>query len=238
MIPAAFNRSEYFSMRRFGFCILALLLWTFAYAQSEEPFGLSTFPAAESGSFARAWVAWRAAEIDISAERALLRYCREYSKLCDDPAARRFLEIINEGAKLLGRARIGIINRDINLAIRPMSDLKQYGVEYVWSSPLATLTSGAGSCMDYAIAKYVALGEAGLADDDLRIVGVRDTKVRDAHAVVAARESGNWLILDNRSMLLLEPSQLEHYIPIFTIDHRGIRQYRHNVATVASCSLT
>ncbi len=39
-----------------------------------------------------------------------------------------------------GRARLGEINRAINLAVRPVSDLAQYGQLDVWTSPLVTLT--------------------------------------------------------------------------------------------------
>jgi predicted transglutaminase-like cysteine proteinase len=42
-----------------------------------------------------------------------------------------------------GRARIGIINRAINPAIRPASDLAQWGVEDRWTAPIAT---GRGDC--------------------------------------------------------------------------------------------
>jgi len=74
-----------------------------------------------------------------------------------------------------GRARLGEINRAINLAIRPMSDLAQYGAIDVWSSPLVTFANGAGDCEDYAIAKFAALRHAGISPDDLRIVIMRDT---------------------------------------------------------------
>jgi predicted transglutaminase-like cysteine proteinase len=43
------------------------------------------------------------------------------------------------------------VNRAINLAIRPMSDLTQHGEIEVWSPPLVTFTSGAGDCEDYAM---------------------------------------------------------------------------------------
>jgi predicted transglutaminase-like cysteine proteinase len=67
-----------------------------------------------------------------------------------------------------------MINRAINLAIRPMSDLAQWGVEDRWTAPLATLASGLGDCEDYAIVKYVALSEAGIAAEDVKLVVVRD----------------------------------------------------------------
>ena len=76
--------------------------------------------------------------------------------------ARTFLDIIAQGRARTGRARIGFINRAINLAIRPVSDLAQWSVLDRWSAPFDTLTSGLGDCEDYAIAKYVALTQAGI----------------------------------------------------------------------------
>jgi len=89
--------------------------------------------------------------------------CRFDRARCPSAAALRFLSIIDSARGREGLARLGEINRSINLAIRPMSDLMQYHVEDLWSSPLATLAAGAGDCEDYAIAKFVALREAAVA---------------------------------------------------------------------------
>ncbi len=124
-----------------------------------------------------------------------------------------------------GRARLGEINRAINLAIRPMSDLAQYGKIDVWSSPLVTFAHGAGDCEDYAIAKFVALRLAGIAPDDLRIVVMRDTIGGEDHAVAAARLDGRWLMLDNRRMAMVEDAYVRNYRPLFVIDHYGVMQY-------------
>ena len=124
-----------------------------------------------------------------------------------------------------GRARLGEINRAINLAIRPMSDLAQYGAIDVWSSPLVTFASGAGDCEDYAIAKFVALRQAGISPDDLRIVIMRDTIRGEDHAVAAARLDGHWLTLDNRRMAMVEDAHVRNYRPLFFIDQYGVMQY-------------
>ena len=73
-----------------------------------------------------------------------------------------------------------------------------------WSAPLATLTTGRGDCEDYAIAKYVALREAGVAEDDMRLVIVRDLTAGEDHAVVSARLDEKWIVLDNRRLTLVE----------------------------------
>jgi predicted transglutaminase-like cysteine proteinase len=99
----------------------------------------------------------------------------------------------------------------------------QHGVADVWSAPLSTFTSGRGDCEDYAIAKYVALREAGVAAEDLRILLVRDVVINEDHAVLAAHQSGHWLILDNRNMRLIEDNDIKHYMSLFAIDQSGVK---------------
>jgi len=154
-----------------------------------------------------------------------LALCDGDRERCVSPAALQLLAIVDAARARDGRARLGEINRAINLAIRPMSDLAQYGEIDVWSSPLVTFTHGAGDCEDYAIAKFVALRLAGVADDDLRIVIMRDTLHGEDHAVAAARLDGRWLTLDNRRMAMVEDAQVRNYRPTFVIDQHGIMRY-------------
>ena len=75
----------------------------------------------------------------------ILASCRESASSCP-PAAQVFLAIVDEGRARSGRARIGVINRAINLAIIPTSDLVQWGVVDRWSAPLETFTTRRGDC--------------------------------------------------------------------------------------------
>jgi predicted transglutaminase-like cysteine proteinase len=133
------------------------------------------------------------------------------------PAAARFTEIVDAARNETGRARIGLINRAINLAIRPLRDSAQFGAPDIWQSPLMTFATGAGDCEDYAIAKYVALRQAGVTVDDLKIVIVNDARRGEDHAVTAARIDGEWLILDNRKMLLLADTQVRDLTPLIAL---------------------
>ena len=164
---------------------------------------------------------WRDLAAQIEAERDGLDRCRAAGECA--PAAKLFLAIIAAASERQGRARLGEVNRAINLAIRPLSDLRQYGVIDRWMPPLATLSAGAGDCEDYAIAKYVALREAGVPTEDLRLVIVRDTKFAEDHAVLASRLNGSWLVLDNHRFALVEDIELDRYVPIFSLDDRGVR---------------
>src|SRR5947209_10983271 len=145
---------------------------------------------------------------------------------CASPAALKFLDIVDAARLREGRARLGEINRAINLAIRPVSDLAQHGQIDVWTSPLATLARGGGDCEDYAIAKFIALRHAGVSPDDLRIVIMHDPVRGEDHAITAARLDGSWLTLDNRRMAMVEDVYLGNYRPIFLVDAEGVKSYQ------------
>ena len=188
---------------------------------SDEPFGLSTATVAKGAVLDK----WLNVEREVDDERLVLKLCEENRASCQSPAALQFLAIVDNGRSLAGRARLGEINRAINLKLKPKSDLALYGTDDVWSAPLATLAIGAGDCEDYAIAKFVALQEAGVSPDDLRIVILRDDRREEDHAVVAARLDGNWLMLDNRHMVMVEDQQVRRYRPLFLVDRDGVKLY-------------
>jgi predicted transglutaminase-like cysteine proteinase len=192
-----------------------------ATGRSAEPFGL--FTAAQYAGGVRE--KWREVERKLDDERVQLALCDGDRERCVSPAALQLLAIVDNARAREGRARLGEINRAINLAIRPMSDLAQYGQIDVWSSPLVTFTTGAGDCEDYAIAKFVALRLAGISPDDLRIVIMRNTLRGEDHAVVAARLDGHWLTLDNGRMAMVEDAYVRNYRPLFVIDQHGVMKY-------------
>jgi predicted transglutaminase-like cysteine proteinase len=190
-----------------------------AAPDAAEPFGAEVRPVASGGVIEK----WNGVVADIRADDEVLARCRT-AQPCP-PAAQKFLAIIAIGRAHDGRARIGLINRAINLAIRPMSDIAQWGVEDRWSAPLATLSTGRGDCEDYAIAKYVALRQAGVGEDDLRLVIVRDLTVGEDHAVVTARVDDKWIVLDNRRLTLLEDVDMPHVAPLFVLERDGVKRF-------------
>jgi len=189
--------------------------------KSAEPFG----PFATKLSAGGLREKWTALQRKLDDERVQLALCDGDRERCVSPAALQFLAIVDDARNREGRARLGEINRAINLAIRPMSDMAQHGQIDVWSSPLATFTTGAGDCEDYAIAKFVALRMAGVSPDDLRIVILRDVLLGEDHAVTLARLDGHWLTLDNRRMAMIEDAAIKNHRPLFVIDDRGVMRY-------------
>jgi len=195
-----------------------------------EPFGLPTSILPDSPLRSK----WRAVERAIESEAAIIADCDRDSARCTSQPALRFLAIVKASAARDGLARLGEINRAFNLAIRPVSDRAQYGVDDHWSSPLATLEAGAGDCEDYAIAKLVALRAAGVAADDLRLVIIRETATGEDHAVVAARADGRWRMLDNRTFVMLEDNRFGEYRPLFAIDAEGAKRFEQPMIAEAA----
>lgn len=196
-----------------------------ALTPEAAPFGLATGRVYD-GEILRKWTD---VESEIREDKRILARCRKDPSSCP-LAAQRFLAIVDEGRARSGRARIGVINRAINLAIIPTSDLVQWGVVDRWSAPLETFTTRRGDCEDYAIAKYVALRAAGVAPGDIKLVVVRNTDISENHAVVAVRLDGAWVILDNRSLALVPDREMWRATPVFEIDEDGVRQFLTPIA--------
>lgn len=189
-------------------------------AKGDEPFGLFTFRAPEG----LLWQKWRGLEAKLAREAETLRQCEADAGNCPSNAA-QFLRLIGAVKSKSGRAKLDEANRSVNIVVRYVSDYAQHGEADRWSSPLETFATAKGDCEDYAIAKYVALHEAGFPREDLRLVLVRDRAVRQDHAVLAARLDGQWLILDNRRADLTEDSGAANLAPLFAIDHAGVHLF-------------
>lgn len=188
-----------------------------ASQKTNEPFGLLTFRAPESTLSRK----WRGVKSDIEKDMNEIAACKADRSACSS-AASRFLLMVDDAHQREDAARLETVNRLVNTAIRYTSDLIQHGEVDVWSSPLASLGTGRGDCEDYAIAKYLVLREAGVPEQDLRILLVRDHAVREDHAVLAVRKDGEWTILDNRRATLFADSDLSQFTPLVALDTSGV----------------
>jgi predicted transglutaminase-like cysteine proteinase len=97
------------------------------------------------------------------------------------------------------------INRLVNSAIKPMTDMDQYGVVEKWTYP----DSGYGDCEDYVLLKQRLLLEAGWPRQALLITVVRDVR-GDGHAVLTVRTDRGEFILDNQNSEILLWSETQY----------------------------
>ncbi|WP_420332729.1 transglutaminase-like cysteine peptidase [Roseibium sp.] len=136
----------------------------------------------------------------------------------DDPAYRAILEKARPKRRGL---QIPKVNQLVNRLLTYREDTTLYGTGEYWASPAETLSHRAGDCEDFAILKYALLRDLGISDDDMRIVVLRDTAVRQFHAVLTVRHKGGWLVLDNRFSRVRFERDLPHYKPLYSVNAAG-----------------
>lgn len=82
-----------------------------------------------------------------------------------------------------------------------------------------------GDCEGYAIAKYLALRETGMAFVDLQILMVKDKAAGNDHASLAVRTGGQWLILDNLRSWLLDENDAAFFKPWFALSGDSVMRF-------------
>jgi predicted transglutaminase-like cysteine proteinase len=197
--------------------LTAIDLFTSAHGRQQNNFDVPPNQVLMQNIYAK----WRDALTSIDSEGETLAACRASAETCS-AAARRLLQIVELGRQRVGRARLGEINRAVNLTIKAASDWSLYGIDDLWTAPLATLEKGAGDCEDYAILKYLALREAGISSDDLQLLIVSYRRRGTFHAVLAVHFGEEWLLLDNLTMVMVNAVEAKQYQPLFALDRHGI----------------
>ena len=173
---------------------------------------------------------WQPVARAIRDELDIVAACAQAPDKCSSSAALKFLSITAEASKYEGRARLGNVNRAVNLAVKYTTDSRKHGIPDHWATPFETLGSGTGDCEDYAITKYALLRALNWPMSDLRIVLVWDNRSRDYHAVEATFLTPDWLILDNGTLIISAANKLPNYHPLFIIDKSSIRQLKRPAA--------
>lgn len=133
-------------------------------------------------------------------------------------------------------AKIEAVNAYVNARVRFVDDSVQFGVGDRWMAPSETLARGRGDCEDYAIAKRAMLRAAGVADNDLYLVVLKDLTRRSDHAVLVVRAAGRFLVLDNGTTRIVDSADVRDYRPILTFTSG--RTFTHGYRREAAPTVT
>lgn len=119
--------------------------------------------------------------------------------------------------------QLQLVNRFFN-RIKFVSDLQHWGEEDYWATPVELLTTNAGDCEDFSIAKYLTLKAMGVPDDQLRIVYVKALRLNQAHMVLAwyPTPDADPLILDNLINEINFASQRTDLEPVYSFNGDGL----------------
>jgi predicted transglutaminase-like cysteine proteinase len=113
--------------------------------------------------------------------------------------------------------------REVNAEINQhpyITDPVNWNMPDYWATPFQFLQKG-GDCEDFAIAKYMALREAGVPVATMRIVVLNDLNLGIAHAVLAVYVHGDPYILDNQISKVVPARTIQHYQPVYSINEAG-----------------
>lgn len=104
--------------------------------------------------------------------------------------------------------------------LRFIDDIRLWGKEDYWATPLEMLGAGGGDCEDFSIAKYFSLLELGIDDEKLRLVYVKALELDQFHMVVAfyPTPASVPLILDNLEGTIRPATQRTDLQPVYSFN--------------------
>lgn len=147
-------------------------------------------------------------------------------------AFRAWEKLMSDARPLDATEKLRRVNEFFNRRVQSAEDQQIWGQSDYWATPMETLAKGRGDCEDFTIAKYFTLLNAGVPNDQLRLVYVRAriggpaSSITQAHMVLAYYPTADAepLILDNLITELRPASRRPDLLPVFSFNSQGIWQ--------------
>jgi predicted transglutaminase-like cysteine proteinase len=130
-----------------------------------------------------------------------------------------WFRILEEASVLSEAEKITKVNSFFNM-FRFIDDIKLWGEENYWATPMEFIGVNGGDCEDFSIAKYFTLLQLGVPDDKLRITMVKATSVNQYHMVLTYYETPSSipLVLDNLIRDIRPATQRKDLIPVYSFN--------------------
>ncbi len=105
-----------------------------------------------------------------------------------------------------------------------VDDLVHWQQKDYWATPIEFISTGAGDCEDYTIAKYFSLIELGVPEQQLRLMYVTALELRQPHMVLAYYKTPTSipLVLDNINRRILPANKRRDLSPIYSFNGHGL----------------
>ncbi|WP_158769004.1 transglutaminase-like cysteine peptidase [Paraglaciecola sp. L1A13] len=132
-------------------------------------------------------------------------------------------QLLNDSHNLSIDEKLYQVNNFFN-ALDFVDDIKHWGKDDYWATPVEFLATQAGDCEDFVIAKYFSLIELGVPAEKLRLMYVTAIRLRQAHMVLAYYEESNSvpLVLDNINQRILPASRRRDLLPVYSFNGDGL----------------
>ena len=169
-----------------------------------------------------------------AAERREAREPCELGRMtgCEPREWRRIVDLLTP---LDARAKLEAVNTLVNRYPYTPSAANWLEPNH-WETPFEFFAKS-GQCQDYAIAKFMLLRAAGVPNELLRVVVLRDRRLNLDHAVTVAYIDGEALMLDNQIPDVVPVSSVHHYQPYYSINETGWWLHDPNPLQITSLDL-
>jgi predicted transglutaminase-like cysteine proteinase len=151
---------------------------------------------------------------------------------CEPREWRRIVDLLTP---LELRAKLDAVNKLVNRYPYTPSAANWLEPNH-WETPFEFLAKS-GQCQDYAIAKFMLLRAAGVPNELLRVVVLRDRRLALDHAVTVVYVDGEALVLDNQIPDVVPVARIHHYQPYYSINETGWWLHDPNPLQITSLSL-
>lgn len=143
---------------------------------------------------------------------------------------RDWRQLIDDSRTMGTQDKLKRINEFFNRKIQFLDDIQVWGQTDYWATPIETLAKGKGDCEDFTIAKYFTLLDAGMPNEQLRLIYVKariggpSSNVTQAHMVLAyyPTPDAEPLLLDNLITEIRPASRRPDLQPVFSFNSMGI----------------
>ncbi len=132
-------------------------------------------------------------------------------------------QLVNENIHQPEHVQLKEVNDFFN-EVRFIDDIDHWKQKDYWATPVEMLSTDAGDCEDYTIAKYFTLKALGIPEKKLYLTYVKAIRLNQAHMVLTYFETPQSipLVLDNINKRILKATQRSDLVPIYSFNGDGL----------------
>jgi predicted transglutaminase-like cysteine proteinase len=133
-------------------------------------------------------------------------------------------DLILSDTSVTDRDKLDKVNNFFN-QIEFASDIDHWGKEDYWATPIEFLTTHAGDCEDFSIAKYFTLQAMGVPEEKLNLTYVKSFKYNTYHMILTyySNPEAEPLILDNIIGIVRPASERTDLVLIYSFNGSELR---------------
>ncbi|VAW47732.1 FIGfam010717 [hydrothermal vent metagenome] len=132
-------------------------------------------------------------------------------------------QLVNDNIGLSEATQLKNVNDFFN-EVRFIDDIIHWKQKDYWATPVEMLSTDAGDCEDYTIAKYFTLKALGVSEKKLYLTYVKAIRLNQAHMVLTYFKTPQSipLVLDNINKRILKATKRNDLVPVYSFNGDGL----------------